>query len=86
MGVLRDMKFVIGICAGSPMMAEVLTRWVTTAGDLSNLRMKTEEIPEPGTNEVQVVDVADRESKLSTVDRGRRWGSTVSTRWGTRGS
>ena len=40
----------------------------------------------PGANEVQVVDVADRESKLSTVDRGRRWGSTVSTRWGTRGS
>ena len=35
-------------------MAEVRTRWVTTAGDLSNLRMKTEAIPEPGANEVQI--------------------------------
>ena len=35
-------------------MAEIRTRWVTTAGNLSNLRMKTEEISEPGAKEVQI--------------------------------
>ena len=30
------------------------TLWVTRAGDLSNLRMRTEEIPDPGAGEVQV--------------------------------
>lgn len=30
------------------------TLWVTRAGNLSNLRMRTEEIPDPGAGEVQV--------------------------------
>ena len=35
-------------------MPDQCTRWVTTAGNLSSLRMRTEEIPAPAAGEVQV--------------------------------
>ena len=36
------------------MSDNLCTRWVTTAGDLSNLCLRTEEMPAPAAGEVQV--------------------------------